>query len=47
MDQYYKKIRKSSGLKVAAQFFQVESYILLQTRNAIFEEIPFIGEFGN
>ena len=45
--QYYKKIKKSSGSKIAAQFFQLEGYFLTQIRGAIFEEIPYIGEFGN
>jgi hypothetical protein len=47
IDQYYKKIKKSSGSKIAAQFFQLEGYFLTQIRAAIFEEIPYIGEFGN
>ncbi len=45
--QYYKKVKKTSGSKVAAQFFQLEEYILTQIRAAIFEGIPMIGEFGN
>jgi microcystin degradation protein MlrC len=47
MDQFYKKIKKTSGSKVAAQFFQLEGYFLTQIRAAIFEEIPYIGEFDN
>ncbi len=47
MDQFYKKIKKTSGSKVAAQFFQIEGYFLTQIRAAIFEEIPYIGEFDN
>lgn len=47
IDQYYKKIKKSSGSKIAAQFFQLEGYFLTQIRGAIFEEIPYIGEFSN
>lgn len=47
MDQYYKKIKKASGSKVAAQFFQIEGYFLTQIRATIFEGIPYIGEFGN
>ncbi|MCK9452670.1 MAG: hypothetical protein M0Q90_13330 [Bacteroidales bacterium] len=47
MDQYYKKIKKASGSKVAAQFFQLEGFFLSEIRSAIFEEIPYIGEFGN
>ena len=45
MDRYYKKIKKTSGSKIAAQFFQIESFFLTQIRAAIFEEIPYIGEF--
>ena len=41
---YYKKIRKASGPKVAAQFWQMENYILGVTRTAIMETVPFIGE---
>lgn len=43
-DDYYKKIKKASGSKVAAQFFQLESYFLSAIRLSILEEIPFIGE---
>ena len=45
LDKYYKKIKKSSGSKVAAQFFQLESYFLSQIRATVMEEIPYIGEF--
>lgn len=45
MDQYYKKIKKTSGSKKAAQFFQIEGYFLSEIRTSIFEGIPFIGEF--
>ena len=41
---YYKKMRKASGPKVAAQFWQMENYILAVTRTAIMETVPFIGE---
>ncbi len=47
MDRYYKKIKKTSGSKIAAQFFQIEGFFLTQIRAAIFEEIPYIGEFDN
>ncbi|WP_163516342.1 hypothetical protein [Gelidibacter japonicus] len=47
MDQYYKKVKKASGAKVAAQFFQLEGFFLSEIRSAIFEEIPFIGELNN
>ncbi len=42
--QYYKKIRSKAGSKAAAQFLQLESYILAATRVTIMENIPFIGE---
>jgi hypothetical protein len=45
IDTYYKKIKKASGSKIAAQFFQLENYFLSEIRSAIMEEIPYIGEF--
>ena len=47
MDQYYRKIKRASGSKVAAQFFQLEGYFLTQIRAVIFEKIPYIGEFND
>lgn len=44
IDNYYKKIQKDSGSKVAAQFYQFENYILSAIRIEILESIPFIGE---
>ncbi len=44
INQYYKKIRSRAGSKAAAQFLQLESYILAATRVTIMENIPFIGE---
>ena len=41
---YYKKIKKSVGSKPAAQFYQIENYILIAIRLDIMENIPFIGE---
>jgi hypothetical protein len=41
---YYKKMEKSCGVKPAAQFFQLEAYLLSAIRVSIFEAIPFIGE---
>jgi F0F1-type ATP synthase delta subunit len=45
VDTYYKKIKKASGSKIAAQFFQLENYFLSEIRSTIMEEIPYIGEF--
>lgn len=41
---YHKKIEKIAGAKAAAQFFQLEIYLLSSIRAAILESIPFIGE---
>lgn len=44
IDTYYKKIKKASGAKVAAQFYQIEEYILSEIRAGILGALPFIGE---
>lgn len=41
---YYKKMEKASGEKAAAQFYQLEAYLLSVIRASILEGIPFIGE---
>jgi hypothetical protein len=41
---YHKKLVKASGTKAAAQFYQLEVYLLSVIRASIFENIPFIGE---
>ena len=43
ISKYTKKVRKVSGSEVAAQFYQIEHYLLSATRTEIFENIPFIG----
>ncbi len=43
---YYEKIKKASNVKAAAQFVQIESYLLSAVRVKIFESIPFIGELN-
>ncbi|MGB5242791.1 MAG: hypothetical protein WBN50_04200 [Lutimonas sp.] len=45
IDKYYKKIKKSSGSTVAAQFYQLENYILSAIRLEILDTIPFFDEF--
>ncbi|MCJ7757729.1 MAG: hypothetical protein MUP24_06240 [Gillisia sp.] len=45
IDKYYKKIKKSSGSKIAAQFYQLENYILSAIRLKILENIQFFNEF--
>jgi hypothetical protein len=44
---YYGKIKKGSGIKAAAQFYQFENYILSKIRAEIMESIPLIGEFDD
>jgi len=44
---YYTKIKKGSGVKAAAQFYQIEGYILSKIRTTIMENIPLIGELDN
>ena len=44
INQYTKKIKKVSGSKVAAQFYQLETYLLAAVRVKIMENIPIIGE---
>lgn len=44
IQSYHKKIEKAAGVKAAAQFFQIEVYLLSSIRAAILESIPFIGE---
>lgn len=44
---YYGKIKKGSGVKAAAQFYQFENYILSKIRAEIMENIPLIGEFDD
>ena len=44
---YYKKVKKGNGAKVAAQFYQLENYILVAIRMTIMEKVPFIGELDD
>ena len=41
---YYNNIKKAVGIKQAAQFYQLESYLLSATRIYILGNIPFIDE---
>ena len=45
IQKYYKSIKKASGIKSAAQFYQLEVYFQSAVRLSIMEMIPFIGEF--
>ena len=42
--KYYKKMGKTVGIKPAAQFYQLENYLLSAIRLEILNNIPFIGE---
>jgi hypothetical protein len=42
--RYYKKAKKECGIAVAAQFYQIEWYLLSEIRTAILENIPVISE---
>ena len=44
IEKYYKKLKKAGGVKAAAQFLQIENYLLSLSKVAIYENIPFIGE---
>jgi len=44
--KYYDKIKKESGVKTAAQFYQLEAYFLSVIRASILNNIPFIGELN-
>ena len=41
---YYNKIKKSCGVAIAAQFYQIEWYLLTEIRTAILENIPVFSE---
>lgn len=41
---YFKKFEKEVGAKPAAQFFQLEHFLLSAVRLKIFEKMPFVGE---
>jgi len=44
IEKYFKKLKKAGGAKAAAQFLQIENYLLSLSKVAIYENIPFIGE---
>jgi|26BtaG_2_1085354.scaffolds.fasta_scaffold00001_381 Spy/CpxP family protein refolding chaperone len=47
MNTYAKKIEKKVDVKTAAQFYQIEGYVLSKIRTAIMENIPVIGEWSD
>ena len=47
MAEYYKKVKKECGITVAAQFYQIEWYLLSQIRTTILESIPVLNELDD
>jgi len=47
ISKYTKKVRKATDSKVAAQFFQIENYLLSVTRIQIMNNLPLLGELKN
>lgn len=41
---YYKKIKKKCGVVAAAQYYQIEWYLLSEIRTAVLESIPVINQ---
>lgn len=42
--KYYKKVKKESGSKLAAQFYQIENYFVTAVGAQMYTSIPLIGE---
>lgn len=47
INTYYKKIKKSVGPDVAAQFYQFEIYLSSEIRAAVFSNIPVVEKLTN
>lgn len=43
-ETYYKKFKKETSALIAAKFMQIDTYIHNTIRNALQQELPFIGE---
>ncbi|MCK5730775.1 MAG: hypothetical protein KAH68_06855 [Draconibacterium sp.] len=42
--KYYKKVKKVSGSKTAAQFYQIENYFTTAIQSELYTEVPLVGE---
>ncbi len=42
--KYYKKVKKVSGSKTAAQFYQIENYFITAIQAELYTDVPLIGE---
>ena len=44
INKYYKKVKKVSGSKTAAQFYQIENYFITAIQAELYTDVPLIGE---
>jgi hypothetical protein len=44
INKYYKKVKKISGSKIAAQFYQIENYFITAIRSELYTDVPLVGE---
>ena len=44
INKYYKKVKKTSGSKIAAQFYQIENYFITAIRSELYTSVPLVGE---
>ncbi len=42
--KYYKKVKKVSGSKTSAQFYQIEHYFITAVHAELYTDVPLIGE---
>ena len=42
--KYYKKVKKVSGSKIAAQFYQIENYFVTAIQAELYTDVPLVGE---
>ncbi len=42
--KYYKKAKKISGSKIAAQFYQIENYFITAISSQFYTDVPLVGE---
>lgn len=42
--KYYKKVKKVSGSKTAAQFYQIENYFITAIQAELYTDVPLVGE---
>lgn len=47
IDKYYKKMKKAHGVKIAAQFGQIERYFINAVNMQLYQSLPLIGELDD